>query len=189
MTGMQIFEEQRKTFDWKVDLLGQTRKYIQKLGDDWGATGKSITPAIRCHRRIHLAVFTEPYLTLVLQQKKTLESRFSVNRRAPFQEVATDDILLLKLSGGPILGIATVGKATHLHISSPEELVEIADRYGTALCIEDSGFWKQRQNAAYCTLIELRNVEHAEFERVQKRDRLGWVVLQREQMDLFWESA
>lgn len=189
MTGIQIAEQRRSASNWKADLATQIYKYIQESAEAAQPVNVYPSPTTKPCYRIHLAIFNEPYLTLILEQKKTLESRFSVNRCAPYQEVSAGDILVLKLSGGPIMGLATVGNATHLRISSPAEFVEIADRYGPALCVEASEFWEQRKNASYCTLIELRNIERFEMDKVRKRDRLGWVVLQREQMELFPENS
>src|SRR5580692_1379944 len=59
---------------------------------------------------LHLAVFIEPYLQYVLEGKKTVESRFGIQRRPPFGHVREGDILLLKRSGGPITGVCLVGQ-------------------------------------------------------------------------------
>src|SRR4029077_16030744 len=47
----------------------------------------------------------QPFLSLVLNGPKTVESRFSRNRCAPFGEVEGGDIILLKEVSGPIRGI------------------------------------------------------------------------------------
>src|ERR1700680_4435376 len=57
---------------------------------------------------IHLAVFVEPFLGYVLDGSKTVESRFSVNRCAPFGKVSRGDVVLLKRAGGAVVGIARV---------------------------------------------------------------------------------
>ena len=49
---------------------------------------------------VHLAVFSEPYLSFVLDGVKTVESRFSRVRCAPFQQIRSGDIILVKQSGG-----------------------------------------------------------------------------------------
>ena len=57
---------------------------------------------------IHLAILIEPYLSFILNGKKTIESRFSINRIAPFDKIQTGDIVLLKRAGGPLVGISQV---------------------------------------------------------------------------------
>ena len=55
---------------------------------------------------IHLAIFAEPFLSMVLSGEKTIESRFSRNRCAPYGEIYDGDIILLKEVAGPICGLA-----------------------------------------------------------------------------------
>jgi hypothetical protein len=57
---------------------------------------------------IHLAVFIEPYLQFILDGQKTVESRFSANRSAPYQQVGKGDVVLLKRTGGPVMGVGSV---------------------------------------------------------------------------------
>src|SRR5688572_1351393 len=54
----------------------------------------------------HVAVFSEPFLTAVLTGEKTIESRFSSVRCAPYGEVAVGDIVLIKRVAGPVCGVA-----------------------------------------------------------------------------------
>jgi hypothetical protein len=182
MKGLRVVVKERKSGDWKEELLSRVRAFIQQLSTDHSF---EYQPAVCYPRRIHLAVFEEPYLTLILERRKTLESRFSVHRCAPYNEVAAGDIVLLKRSAGPIVGIALIREATNLRINSAQELQQIAGRYGAALCVTDPNFWKQKQHAAFCTLMELGAIERIELPNVGKRDRTGWVVLEREQMRLF----
>jgi hypothetical protein len=181
-------QEQLRPSHWKAELVNQVYQFFQVWESTTPLTEIALSRPIT-NRRIHLAIFNEPYLTLVLERKKTLESRFSVKKIAPFHEVGVGDILVLKLSGGPIMGLATVASAAYIYISQPRDLEEIAARYSSALCIDNSDFWEQRKNATYCTLLELRNIERFEIGGIPKRDRLGWVVLQGEQRGLFLENA
>lgn len=56
------------------------------------------------NRTIHLGVFTEPYLSLMLNGVKTIESRFSKNKILPYNQISKNDIVIIKKSGGQILG-------------------------------------------------------------------------------------
>ena len=53
-------------------------------------------------------MFVQPFLGYVLDGSKTVESRFSVKRCAPFEKVSQGDVVLLKGAGGPVVGIARV---------------------------------------------------------------------------------
>jgi hypothetical protein len=129
---------------------------------------------------IHLAVFIEPFLQFVLDGKKTVESRFSVNRCAPYNAVRSGDLILIKRSGGPIVGVAEVSKTWFYELDKPA-LRSIRTRFGSLLCVEDSSFWDSKSNSCYATLIQLGQVESITPITCLKRDRRGWVVIREPQ--------
>jgi hypothetical protein len=126
---------------------------------------------------IHLAVFVEPFLGYVLDGSKTVESRFSVNRTPPYGKVCKGDAILLKQSGGPVVGIASVQTVWSYHLDV-DSLRFIRERFARALCVQDPGFWKQKASAAYATLMAIHQVLAVEDIPWEKRDRRGWVVVQ-----------
>lgn len=135
---------------------------------------------------IHLGVFVEPYLQFILDGKKTIESRFSSNKCAPYRMVQKGDIILLKRSGGPIVGSCEVLAAWFYQLD-PESWKEIKSEFAEALCVQDPIFWEERQTAYYATLMRLGGIRSIEPIEVEKRDRRGWVVLQgtSDQLKLF----
>ena len=128
----------------------------------------------------------EPYLQFVLDGKKTVESRFSVHRVAPYRQVAANDVILLKRAGGPIVGISQVTSAWFYKLG-PGSFQEIAAQFGKAICPVGDDFWIDRQSAEYATLIRLGQVQRTEPVAFPKRDRRAWVVLKHSepQHDLF----
>ena len=125
---------------------------------------------------IHLAIFVEPYLTYVLDGKKTVESRFSINRLPPYKKAKSGDIVLLKLSGGPIVGICQVTNVWFYELD-PKSWKMIKREFTDSLCAQDPDFWNDRRSACYATLIKIKNPVTFEPFEVKKRDRRGWVVL------------
>jgi hypothetical protein len=125
---------------------------------------------------VHIAVLVEPYLSYILQGKKTEESRFSMHRIPPFGQVKEHDVLLLKRASGPIVAICQVTKVWSYRLL-PATWNEIRDRHAHALCAEDPMFWESRQKAEYATLMRIANVVKIPPLGVDKRDRRGWVVL------------
>lgn len=125
--------------------------------------------------RIHLAVFVEPYLTFVLEGRKTVESRFSVNRHAPYEQVHSGDLILLKKSSGPICGICSVSNVWYYRLD-PSTWAEI-EQHAAALCMDDSPFWSKKRNASFATLMRLENVVSISELPVDKVDPRSWVVL------------
>ena len=132
---------------------------------------------------IHLAIFVEPYLQFILDGKKTVESRFSVTRRAPYNQVDKGDVILLKKSGGPITGIGKISMTWSYELD-PSSWENIRSEFKQALCAEDPSFWKEREKASYATLMRLSHVRSIEPFEIKKQDRRGWVVLKKP-LDLF----
>jgi hypothetical protein len=126
---------------------------------------------------IHIGVFIEPYLQFILEGKKTLESRFSVNRTAPYCQVRDGDILLLKRSGGPIVGICCITHAW-FHVLDPKTWNSLQSQYAQALCISDPAFWQEKQKANYASLMQVRHVRPiTPTISFVKSDRRGWLAL------------
>lgn len=132
---------------------------------------------------LHLAVFVEPYLQFVLDGRKTVESRFSVNRCAPYRQVQRGDVLVLKRSGGPIVGICRVAHAWFYQLD-PDSWDTIRQEFTLALCAQDPQFWQDRARAAFATLMRIDQVRAIAPIPFAKRDRRGWVVVQTPQIQL-----
>jgi hypothetical protein len=127
------------------------------------------------NRAVHLAVLVEPYLTYILDGRKTIESRLSKHAIAPFRQVAPGDLVLLKLSGGPVIGCFTAGSVEFVNLN-PTELTRLSADYSEAICVGDD-FWEARADKRYATLVGVRDVRKLRPARVTKADQRGWVVL------------
>ena len=125
---------------------------------------------------LHLAIFIDPYLRYILEGKKTVESRFSERRVAPYGSVKREDVILLKRSGGPIVGLCRASDIWYYELD-PESWREIRTGFSQMLCAQDPDFWSQRKSAEFATLIRLTNVVKIQPFKYSKRDRRGWVVL------------
>ncbi len=124
---------------------------------------------------VHLGVFVEPFLEAILDGRKTIESRFGVHRCTPFERVQRGDIILLKRSGGPVVGLALAGEATYYKLDT-EILDDLRDRFATQLFAEDDEFWSARADKRFATLIEIDDTVKIDTMTVEKRDRRGWVT-------------
>ena len=126
--------------------------------------------------RLHLGVFVEPYLSFVLEGRKTVESRFSVTRRAPYGRVDSGDVIFIKRSGGPIVGLCKVQHAWYYELDTDAWSL-IKERFGHAICASGEAFWESRRHACYASLIRVAEVTPLTPIRFSKRDRRGWVTL------------
>jgi ASC-1-like (ASCH) protein len=124
----------------------------------------------------HLAILNQPYLDRILEGKKTIESRFTLNRVAPYKIVHPGDILFLKESAGDIKGIITVKAVDYFGDMVPGEAENLILLNQVALTVDET-FIKKKANSRYATLIHIGEIIMVEPVQVTKRDRRAWVVL------------
>lgn len=162
--------------DWHLRLSNDLLKVMR--GDTfWEPYLEGLVSSNGTPITLHLAVMVEPYLRFLLNGTKTVESRFSANRCAPYEQVNKGDIILLKKSGGAVVGICQASQRWFYRLDA-NSWRTIKQEFTDYLGIQDPDFWKDRASASYATLIKVRHVRSITPIRVEKRDRRGWVVLQ-----------
>jgi hypothetical protein len=127
---------------------------------------------------LHLAILGEPYLSRILARQKTIESRFSVDRRTPYGRVQENDIILLKRTSGPIVGIGQVSEVQTYDGLDAKQIHTIREKFECELGIDDPSFWEGQQRSSFATLVRLTHVRSIGGIELVKRDRRAWVVLQ-----------
>ena len=133
---------------------------------------------------LHVAVLVEPYLSLVLEGQKTVESRFGVHRQPPYEAVFSGDVILLKRAAGPIVGVACATRTWCFPVNTTT-LGEIRRSFEERICAAGEAFWEEKRRTHFATLIELGEVtEVAAPVPCDKRDRRGWVTLRPRQLSL-----
>ena len=136
---------------------------------------------------VHLAILVEPYLEYIFDGRKTVESRFSLNRVAPFGVVESGDVVLLKRSAvRSVSGICLVRKVWFYRLNS-QRLDLIKGDFSSALGVEDSSFWEKRKASRFATLMRIAEVQRLPPIEVPKRDRRSWVVLCNRQQKFHFE--
>lgn len=140
-----------------------------KAYDDW-----SKFPSKR-GRDIHIAVMSEPFLSYVFSEKKTVESRFSLHKIAPYQKVQPGDTVFMK--AGPIVGGFEVGWVRYIDLLE-HAIEDIAMTYGADICGNEV-FWKEKANKRYVTLLGISNVQKLTPLRISKFDRRAWITIPR----------
>lgn len=169
--NVPVHPEANQSDDWR--LLADTMRVAVEGNQYWGERLASLPDD---QTGLHLAILIEPYLGYVLAGKKTVESRFAMRRGAPYGRVYRGDVLLLKRSGGPIVGVCEVTDVWfyHLDLSS---WGGIRETFSVALCAQDPTFWQDRAAASFATLMRITSVLSCQPTPYAKRDRRGWVVL------------
>ena len=168
-------------------MLGTTRKgksepfkgLLQRVASEkaWVSIFADVAHGRTPRCSVHLAVFIEPYLGYILSGRKTVESRFSIVRFPPYGRVSRGDLVLLKQSGGPVVGICEIGAAWFYKLE-PRSWDTIRLEFTRALCAEDPEFWQSRSSANYATLMYVSRAKQIPPLSWPKSDRRGWVVLQ-----------
>jgi hypothetical protein len=160
---------------WSNSLLAKVEEQLNGH-EYWGPRANILSQTPGRANSLHLAIFVEPFLTFVLDGRKTIESRFSIHRRPPFGCVRSGDLVLIKRSGGPIVALAEVSQVWYYELDS-EAWDFIRRKFSKQLCIDDPGFWESKSSAYFATLMRFAHIEKLAEILCSKRDRRGWVVL------------
>lgn len=123
----------------------------------------------------HLGIFTEPVLSFMMDGKKTIESRFSKNKIAPYNRINKDDIVLIKKSGGNIIGYLNIKDILFFDLSVTS-ISSLKEKYAEYLCV-DEAFWKQKNESNYATLIIIEKVTKLKPFKINKKGMQTWIVL------------
>lgn len=139
---------------------------------------KKLAPIAASEFTLHLAVLREPYLRFILEGRKTIETRFAKRPCPPFERVGKGDVILLKRSPGSVVGVCVVEAVWFYRLTSAS-LALIKSKFGPAICAASSDFWVEREESTVATLMLIGHVAQVAPFRVKKRDRRGWVVINR----------
>lgn len=127
---------------------------------------------------MHLAIFRDPFLEMILVGTKTIESRFAVRRSVPWRRVHANETLLLKEPAGPVVGAVRIAAAS-FHERPNDGWGSLRDAHAEAIGATSDAFWDARAAKRFATLVEVAEPVRLEPFAVDKRDRRPWVVLSR----------
>ncbi len=126
-------------------------------------------------KTIHLGIFGEPYLTYMLEGKKTIESRFSKNKIMPYNQITKDDIVIVKKSSGNVVGYFTINDVLFFDLNTIS-IEEIKLKYNKQLCVDET-FWINKKNSNYATLIIIDKLFKLKPFHINKKGMQTWVKL------------
>lgn len=126
----------------------------------------------------HLAIFTGDGAEKILSGQKTIESRFSRVKIAPFGKVSCGDLVYIKPPGKEIIGQFRVKKVIFYDGLNLNDVSYLRAKYGKEIAT-DEVYWKGKENCRYGTLIFIGNSSRfiTSPVRIPKKDLRGWVVL------------
>ncbi len=132
----------------------------------------------------HLAIFSPEAVKQIFSGSKTIETRFSLKRIAPFGEVNVGDLVYIKPIGKEIAGQFLVKKVISVEGLGEEDLKIIWDSYGKEISFGDDKldqlYFENKIKSNYGTIIFLTKVEQFLTSpiKIEKKDHRGWVVLE-----------
>jgi len=150
-------------------ILDELREAAQRYGA-WAGLPELFDETVG----IHVAVMREPFLSLLFDGGKTVESRFSKNAITPYQRIAVGDVVCLK--AGPVVG-SFKASSTEFVALNDAEFERLWRDYRVAICAHDERFWEARIDKRYATLVGVEDVRQLPPVPISKRDRRGWVTL------------
>lgn len=125
---------------------------------------------------MHIAILNQPYLNFILEGKKTIESRLSKHKIAPYEKVHPEDFLLLKESAGPIRGIAHVASVIYQSNLTPEKIEKIFDIYNDRICA-NTAYINKKKESKYASLMFLDEIFPLPPMHLIKKDQRSWVTI------------
>jgi len=110
----------------------------------------------------HVAIMKKSWglIPKILDGRKKIESRWGVNKCAPWGKVKAGDRVYFKNSGEPVTVVAEVSKIQEFGNMNSKKVREILEKFGEDDGInreEISGYYKRFKDKKYCLLIYLKN--------------------------------
>ena len=134
--------------------------------------------------KYHLAILAPGWTDLILDGSKTIESRFTKVRCAPFGKVHEDDVVYLKESGGLVKGMFTVAKVETFENLTDAQICDLFYKEYREQIFSDLSASMQRPpekwlTAKHATLIHIAD-PIVKFEKpfpYKQKGRSAWLVL------------
>lgn len=126
-------------------------------------------------RNLHLGIFSDPYLTYMLDGKKTIESRFSKNKILPYNQISKDDIVIVKKSSGNVVAYFNIKEVLFFNLNETS-IDEIKTKYNKQLCVDES-FWISKSISNYATLIIIDEIVKLTPFHIDKKGMQTWIKL------------
>src|SRR3989338_5970167 len=112
----------------------------------------------------HLAILDakRKLLEKILRKEKTVESRWYVHKKAPYQTIKKGEVIYFKEAGKPVSAKARVSHVLFFDKVSSNKVKDILEKYGREIGFDKTAkknAFEKYKNKKYCTLIFLSNVE------------------------------
>jgi len=123
----------------------------------------------------HIASLESKYFNKIISNKKTIESRWSVRRRAPYRKVSIGDIVYLKESGKKVTHKAKVKKVIFEENLTQKKTKWLLRKFGKKIGV-DISYFKKVKDKKYCSLIFLKDVNEIKPFSIKRSYGKAWYI-------------
>lgn len=109
---------------------------------------------------LHLAVIHPTYARLILEGRKTIESRLSRVRCIPFHRVTPGERIYFLARRADLVVTAIADKVVLLADLSPRDIARLRRNFNAHIAA-DAAYWRDKRHSRYATLIWLRQPQRA----------------------------
>lgn len=124
----------------------------------------------------HIAIMRQPFYNMVLNGEKTIESRWSMHKIAPYNKVKIGDEILLKQTGKDAT-LKAIVKDVKFYELTPVIAEQIKIDYGKEIGIDKFENWQTILHKKFCTLIWLDELKKISPIKVPKSNGAGWILI------------
>jgi S-adenosylmethionine:tRNA-ribosyltransferase-isomerase (queuine synthetase) len=133
----------------------------------------------------HVAIMKKSWRLIdkILAKEKTIESRWYLSRRCPWNIVKKGDVVYFKNSGEAIIAKAEVKRVVQFENLTPKDVKDILDEYGGAIGIPKESkreFFNRFSQKTYCILVFLKNPQRIAPFHINKKgfgNMASWIAV------------
>lgn len=126
---------------------------------------------------IHVAILRPPYPQLILDGRKTIESRLTKADLVPFNAISPGERIFIKQTSGPFIATAIAGDVHFFDKLTRDKIAALKARFNDRVCGDDA-FWQWKRDSNFATFIELKDVQPTDRgPRMKPSSGLAWFVL------------
>lgn len=135
----------------------------------------------------HVVILRQPFFDMVANGEKTIESRFSMDRRVPYRKIVEGDELYIKETGKPVT-LKAVAKKVEFFELTPEIVELIRVEHGKEIGTDKFEDWQETKRKRICTLVWLSDVKKVTPPlEVPRSNGAGWFLFDDSKEKDFWE--
>jgi hypothetical protein len=126
---------------------------------------------------VHVAILRAEYLSMILDGRKTIESRLTRTPMPPFDRIKSGERIFFKQSSGPYRATAIAGDVRCERLAGPTQVAALQARFNDAIC-GAADYWHLKRDARFATLVSLQQVQATDQgPRIAPSQGMAWFVL------------